>query len=225
MADFRSHMGVVLMDFMGDESTVIHAAKLSTLGAKSPEKSEAKGFLSWLAREGHTVPFEHVVLSFRLEVPIFVSRQVVKYRHTSISEESGRYKELEPIFYFPKRNRPVVQIGKTGDYNFIEDEEKYNLTCRQIIQSSLDAWGSYSKLLNEGVAKEVARMVLPVNIYSTMRVTGNLVHWLHFISQRATEAPSHGQREIADVANQIGECIAERFPTIWNQFVENGYKL
>lgn len=222
---FRSDVSVDLMAHMGTEADIVHGARLSTKGAASVPDGESKGLIRFLIREGHTVPLEHCVLSFRFEVPIFVSRQIVKYTHSRISEESGRYKELEPVFYVPAEDRPVKQVGKTGDYRFVENPDLNEYAGDVIADASHTAWWNYESLLREGVAKEVARMVLPVNTYSTMRVTGNLVHWLHFCHQRMTEAASHGQVEIAMVADKVGEHLAELYPTVWDEFVKKGYSL
>lgn len=225
MVEFRSDMKVELAQHMGSEAFIVHAAKTSTLGAESPRHDETKGFLGWLTRERHKLPFEHAVLTFRFEVPIFVSRQIVKYRHTSISEESGRYREMESVFYVPDDNRPVVQVGKTGDYRFEHDYQSVLTARNTMIINSRESWTKYQGLLDFGIAKEVARMVLPVNLYSTMVVTGNLIHWLHFISQRATASASHGQYEIAEVADKVALEIEKLYPTVWAKFVENGYVL
>lgn len=229
MSEFRSNMTVILVDHMGDEKRIMDAAKISTLaGASFDEEAEKKDparFVRWLMREGHGSPFEHPVLTFYLEVPIFVSRQIVKYRHTSINEVSGRYSVLDGAFYVPDEYRPLVQIGKTGAYQF-EQGTAYQRDTAWLAtrNAALMCWDQYQLMLEDGIAKEVARMVLPVNTYSQMVVTANLRTWLHFVAQRASEAPSHGQYEIAMVADQIGLVLQEHFPNVWQEFVEGGYQ-
>jgi len=221
---FRSDAGVTLLQHTGGEDMVILAARQSTNG-RHAKQVDVPRLLKFLAEDGHKVPFEHNILTFHFEVPIFTSRQILKYRHSSISEESGRYRELEGVFYVPDENRKVVQVGKTGEYRFEQDEEKSRTAIALIQQASARSWAAYETSLRYGIAKEVARMVLPLNLYSSMVMSMNLVGWLHFISQRATLAPSHGQAEIADVADQVAEHIEELYPNAWKQFVENGYRL
>lgn len=221
---FRSDAGVTLLQHTGGEDMVILAARQSTNG-RHAKQVDVPRLLKFLAEDGHKVPFEHNILTFHFEVPIFTSRQILKYRHSSISEESGRYRELEGVFYVPDENRKVVQVGKTGEYRFEHDPKMTEQVQVDIEYASERAWESYTEMIDYGIAKEVARMVLPLNLYSSMVVSMNLVGWLHFISQRATLAPSHGQAEIADVADQVAEHIEELYPNAWNQFVDNGYRL
>lgn len=221
---FRSDAGVTLLQHTGGEDMVILAARQSTNG-RHAKQVDVPRLLKFLAEDGHKVPFEHNILTFHFEVPIFTSRQILKYRHSSISEESGRYRELEGVFYVPDENRKVVQVGKTGEYRFEQDDTK-SLMFRELLKSnSRDCWSTYQNSLNMGVAKELARMSIPLNLYSSLVMSMNLVGWLHFISQRATLAPSHGQAEIADVADQVAEHVEELYPNAWKQFVENGYRL
>lgn len=215
----RSDVTVELVDHMGDEQSIVRAARVSTLGS-SAEKEEAEGLIRYLVREGHGTPLEAPVLTFRLEVPVFVSRQIVKHRISSINEESGRYKELEPVFYVPSVDRPVKQVGKTGAYIFESDDNAWSEAHSQIKILSNRAWTVYESLLATGVAKEVARMVLPVNIYSTMYVTMNLRSWLNFVKLRTNQFGSHAQYEIALVADEVLAQLATMYPTVMTQFVK-----
>ncbi|MGO2188213.1 MAG: FAD-dependent thymidylate synthase [Microbacterium gubbeenense] len=213
----RSDMGVQLIDSMGDEQSIVRAARVSTLGAHA-EADEAAGLVRFLMREGHGTPFEAPELQFRFEVPIFISRQIVKHRISSINEESGRYRELEPVFYVPNETRSVVQTGKTGEYRFVPDAAANLLAYDTIADNSMTAWAQYEKMLSQGIAKEVARMVLPVNIYSTMYVKTNLRSWLNFVKLRTTRYGSHAQHEIALVGEQVSDVLIKKFPTVMAQF-------
>ena len=117
-AQFRSDATVELIDFMGTEENIVRAARVSTKGSKSKGQSADEGLIKYLYREAHGVPFESVTLQMYLEFPVFTSRQVVKHRLSSINEESGRYKEMEGVFYMTPPDRPLVQVGKTGAYEF-----------------------------------------------------------------------------------------------------------
>lgn len=203
---------------------IVQAARQSTQG-KNAKAVDNGRFISFLAEEGHRVPLEHNLLTFHLEVPIFVSRQIVKHRHSSISEESGRYRELDGVFYVPGPTRKTEQYGKTGDYQFNFDHNHLEYVQDEIREISKACWQKYGELIDSEVAKEIARMVLPVNLYSSMVVSMNLVGWLHFVSQRATAAPSHGQFEIALVADHVAGVIENLYPDVWSTFVNNGYSL
>lgn len=224
----RSNVTVILDDHMGDEAKIVRAAQVSTKG-KAVQIKEVKDparFVRWLIKEGHGSPLEHVYFSFYLEVPIFVSRQIVKYRLSNINEESGRYSEFDPVGYIPAPERPLKQVGKTGEYRFESlEEEKYWAGVGKIRKFYDDSKKLYGELLDLDWAKEVARIVLPTGVYSCMFVTMNIRAWLHFLSQRHFEADSHGQYEIALVAEEIGNVIAAHCPNVYAEFVERGYTL
>ena len=213
--EFTDEITVELIEAAGDEQSIVRAARVSTKGSKA-EAKEAKGLVKFLVREGHHVPLEHTLLTFRIHAPIFVTRQILKHRAgVSISEESGRYRELEPVFYKPSRDRKIKQVGKTGDYNFVEAGEETHATVDSaVIYASNAAWSCYETMLEAGVAKEVARMVLPVNLYSTMFVSLNLRSALHFVNLRTSRTGSHPQHEIEQVAEQVYEVLKERFPNV-----------
>ena len=219
---FRSDITAELIDSMGDEQSIIRAARVSTMGAKA-EAKEAEGLLRFLVRERHHVPLEACVMTFRLEVPVFVSRQLVKHRITSISEESGRYRELDPTFYIPDDSRRTKQVGKTGNYEFVDDDFGNSYAQDMIAFASDVAYRAYSDMLKEGIAKEVARMVLPVNVYSTMYLTVNLRSALNIISLRTGRYGSHPQHEIALVGEAIRDILIDKFPVVVDEY-EKGWK-
>ena len=224
--NLRSNPTVTLDDVMGDQSSIVRAAKVSTKGAdtRNMEKTDDGRFIRWLIREGHGSPFEHVVFSFYLEVPIFVSRQIVKYRHSSINEHSGRYSEFDFDVWTPDEDRPLKQVGKTGEYKFEHlDPDNVDLGLTLLHDAYEVAERTYENLLGLGWAKEAARAVIPAGTYSRMYVTMNLRSWLHFCAQRATESSSHGQYEIAQVADQILDILEEHVPDVVAQFKEGGY--
>lgn len=222
----RSDVTVILDEHMGDEAKIVRAAQVSTKGHKVriKEVTDPARFVRWLMKEKHGSPLEHVVFSFYLEVPIFVSRQIVKYRLSSINEESGRYHEFDPVGYVPAPTRPLRQVGATSEYKFEElDAEAYRKGVDVIDGLYGHSKEAYGELLDLGWAKEMARVVLPTGMYSCMFVTMNLRNWLHFLHQRAFDADSHGQYEIALVADEVGRVLAEHVPNAYAKFVEMGY--
>ena len=205
---FRSDMKVELIDFMGGDGRAVQAARTSTLGAAASGEEERAGLINFLWREGHHVPFETSVFTFRIECPIFVSRQIVKHRTTAISEESGRYRELDGTFYVPSEGRPLGQTGRTGEYNMVNlGEHEETRLAVEMVRASQRAWASYESMLHNGAAKEVARMVLPVNVYSSMYLTMNARNLIHFLSLRNEH---HAQWETREVAKQMEDIFAEK---------------
>ena len=221
---FRSDMTVELIDSMGDDQSIVRAARVSSGSASEPDKD--KGLINYLMRDRHGSPFEHAVFTWRIEAPIFVFREFMRHRVASYNEESGRYKQLEPVFYVPDENRKLIQVGKPGAYTFEDGTEKQlNLTRMAVRDTSRFAYDNYLNMLELGVAREVARMVLPVNIYSSMYVTMNARALMNFLSLRSLEQgkfPSFPQVEISWVAEGMEEWFKFKLPETYAAFIANG---
>jgi thymidylate synthase (FAD) len=226
MVDFRSDMTVKLIQSMGGDESVALSARVSTGGGVTTPERDA-GLINYLMRDRHGTPFEHNSFTFYVEAPIFVFREFMRHRMASYNEESGRYKELDPVFYVPAQERNLIQVGKTGAYEFIEGSDaQYKTVKSEIYTSSKNAFESYKTMLDAGIAREVARMVLPVNIYSSMYVTMNARALMNFLSLRTTRDgthfPSFPQREIEMVAEKMEELFAEKMPVTYDCFNKNG---
>lgn len=228
---FRSDMDVDLVDSMGNDGSVIRSARVSTKGAKSldMEASEVtiRGMINFLMKNRHGTPFEHNAMTFRISAPIFVFREFHRHRvGWSYNEESGRYTQLAPVFYKPASDRNLLQVGKAGAYTFVPGtEEQFDSVSESIDEASFQAYSAYEDMLDMGVAREVARMVLPVNIYSSMYATTNARALMHFLSLRTTAEstyPSFPQREIEMVAEKMETIFSQLFPVIHEAFVKNG---
>lgn len=227
---FRSYMTVDLIDSMGNDDSVIRSAKVSTMADTTVDTMSAAGkekFIDFLVANRHGSPFEHVLFTFRIEAPIFVWREFMRHRHAAYSEQSARYTELKPVFYMPGEDRNLVQVGKPGEYTFTEGDATQKLdVCFGLRIISIDAYGEYQELLELGVAREVARMVLPLNIYSTAYVTMNLRSLTNFLSLRRNvegqTVPSFPQREIEMVAEQMEEHANSIVPITLDAFRRNG---
>lgn len=216
---FRSDVRVELIDSMGGDNRAVQAARVSTKGSESYEDTTGStGLINYLMREHHEVPFEHTVFTFYIEAPIFVTRQILKHRISSISEESGRYRELKGVFYVPGSSRKVKQVGKTGDYTFVEDERLSTVAAGIIRSASVDSMYRYDSMISEGVSKEVARMVLPVNLYSTMYLTVNARSLMNILALRTSDTGSHPQYEIEMVAREMEKLWAEHSPATYASF-------
>jgi len=176
--EIKEHVEVKLISNMGSDSSVVAAARVSTEGIESLDylqDGEGKGLINFLMKNRHGTPFEHNSFTFFVSAPIFVFREFHRHRiGWSFNEESGRYKELEPVFYIPSRDRSLVQVGKTGAYEFLPGtDEQYDLMRYGHYKVAEFSYENYQRLLEAGIAKEVARMSLPLNIFSSMYATCN----------------------------------------------------
>jgi thymidylate synthase (FAD) len=229
---FRDDVSVELVKSSASDADVIWAARVSTAGDKSledvgadPAKSE--GLINYLARERHGSPFEHTSMTFFISAPIFVFREFMRHRIASYNEESGRYRELRPVFYVPSKDRKLVQVGKPGAYSFIDGTaEQHQMTVDAIKETCTLAYKNYQKLLTAGVAREVARAVLPVTLYSSMYVTMNARALMNFLSLRTAREgshfPSYPQREIEMVAEKMEAEFAKLMPITYGAFQKSG---
>jgi len=214
---FRSDMTVELVKATAHDSDVVFAARVSTAGEQSlldvdADGSRNKGLIGFLMRERHGSPFEHNSMTFYVQAPIFVFREFMRHRIASYNEESGRYRQLDPVFYVPGPERRLVQQGKPGAYEFVEGTpEQFETVVEQTKDACTQAYRAYLRMLDAGVAREVARGVLPVATYSSMYVTLNARSLMNFLSLRTkregSHFPSYPQREI--------EMVAELMETEW----------
>jgi thymidylate synthase (FAD) len=176
----------------------------------------------------HGTPFEHAAMKFYMEMPIFVFREFHRHRiGWSYNEMSGRYTQLPPTFYVPSASRPLVQQGKPGHYEFVAGTPaQHKSAVFEMQMLCRTAYSVYEKLLADDVAKEVARMVLPVNTYSAQFATCNPRSLMAFLSLRTragnSKFPSYPMREIETVAEQMEAQFLKHFPLTWRAFDENG---
>ena len=231
-AIFRSDMTVELVKASASDADVIWAARVSTAGEQSLEEvgedpARSAGLINYLARERHGSPFEHTSMTFFVSAPIFVFREFMRHRIASYNEESGRYRELQPVFYVPNKDRKLVQVGKTGAYTFEDGtQEQFDLTVKAMKESYVFVYERYQKMLEAGVAREVARAVLPVALYSSMYVTMNARALMNFLSLRTSREgshfPSYPQREIEMVAEKMEAEFAKLMPLTYQAFEKSG---
>jgi thymidylate synthase (FAD) len=230
--EFRSDVTVELVRASAHDSDVLFAARVSTKGEQSLEDVEAdaersKGLINFLMRSRHGTPYEHNSMTFYVHAPIFVFREHMRHRIASYNEESGRYRELQPVFYVPAPDRKLVQEGKPGHYTFVEGTpEQHALVDAETRRVCTEAYSAYRRMLEAGVAREVARIVLPLTIYSSMYVTFNARSLMNFLSLRTRRDdaafPSFPQREIEMVAEQMEQHWARLMPVTHAAFEANG---
>lgn len=219
-------MEVKYIEHLGSDQAIAQAARVSTVGENT--SLEYAGLLNYLMRERHGSPWEMGVVKFYIKAPIFVFREFHRHRMASYNERSGRYSELKDEFWYPTPDRILVNSGTSAKPEFTgePDIELHELVTDELYHAYSVAWGSYQKLLGEGVANEVARAVLPVGIYSEMYATMNLRSIFNFLSLR-THKPdavhvSRPQREIEIIAEQMEEIVEGLFPVALETFNKYG---
>ena len=214
------------------DADVLFAARVSTAGEKSLDEvgtdaGRSAGLINYLMRDRHGSPFEHNQFTFYVSAPIFVFREFMRHRTFSYNEESGRYRKLEPVFYVPGPDRKLVQEGKPGKYVFVDGTPEQHKAVDAAVRRSCEAsYEAYLEMLEAGIAREVARTVLPVGIYSSMYATCNARALMHFLSLRTKHEestfPSFPQREIEMVAEKMEDEFARLMPLTYSAWQANG---
>lgn len=229
---FRNDVVARGRDHMGGDESVIEAMLVSSdkdhLISEMLEIPKTEGRIRYLMRKRHGTPFEHNAMKFYVEAPIFVFREWHRHRiGWGYNEQSGRYSELPPMFYIPPPERPLIQVGKPGDYHYVPgDSLLYDWLIWDMKQQALWQYDSYQERLNRGIAKEVARMSLGVNIYSKMYATCNARSLMAFLSLRTTEPestfPSTPMWEIEAAARLTEQFFEGLFPMTYKAFNDFG---
>ena len=230
---WRSDMTVELVKSSASDNDVVWAARVSTLGEQSiaavhEDPTRSKGLINYLMRERHGSPFEHNSMTFLISAPIFVFREFHRHRiGWSYNESSGRYRELEPVFYVPAPERQLVQEGKPGHYEFVDGTPEQHATVVDATKEACAfAYAAYQRMLRAGIAREVARGVLPVATYSSMYATCNARSLMAFLSLRTKREdstfPSYPQREIEMVGEAMEAEWARLMPLTHAAFDSNG---
>lgn len=233
---FKSDIDVKLIQSCGGDGMVISAARVSTNGVEVTEASnvpnkEQEGLIRYLMQHRHGTPFEHASLTFFVHAPIFVWREWHRHRvGFSYNEESGRYKTLDPVFYVPDRDRPMMKVDgwKAGRPKFTrcEDDRVYESLCINLQHSYGTAYAHYQRNLELGVDPGLARDCLPVGIYSGCWVTCNPRSLMHFLSLRTHEQDadrvSYPLHEIELGARACEKIFATGWPITYQAFCDFG---
>lgn len=192
---FRSDFKVGLVDHMGGDESVLRAMLVAS-DLDNPDEwkitpeslPKNTGRINALMRDRHGSPFEHNALTFYVEAPIMVFREWHRHRiGVSINEQSGRYSELPPMFYLPPRERPIIKVEGTKQMDYVSElgtDDQYWDMVESYKFANEVAYQQYQNMLTAGIVKEVARGVLPVNIYSKMYWTCNARSLMAFLSLR-----------------------------------------
>jgi len=205
---------VRLLDVMGDDASPDSDARIST-GIAARSEAMQTTLVRFLLRHKHTTPFEGSVLKFEVRAPIMVIREWFRHRTFSYNEESGRYKQLDPLYYTPDEQRVAYQATSNhqGSGDVHPDAPKFVVQWKEEQQEFEEAYNELIQTHN--VARELARLNMPVSHYSTFVVTGNLLNWFRFLQLRM-EATA--QYEIRVFAEAINEIAKQYFPQCFAAF-------
>jgi thymidylate synthase (FAD) len=227
---FTDEVFAELVKHMGDDTDIAEAAWVSNYGGDIPtdRADRIPGLINFLMRDRHGTPFEQTSLKFRVSAPLFVFYEFHRHRvGFSYNEESGRYKVLEPTFYYPGPGRNLRQEGSPGKYKFTKGSYQQEVIAEAAHKrAAINGWSEYEHLLDNGIAPEVARNVLPVSIYKTMIVTCNVRSLFNFLSLRwahpLSTVPTFPLREIEMLSEQMEELARPLFPLAFEAFDRNG---
>src|SRR6186713_3608422 len=219
MIPVLDHGFVRLDDAMADDLSVVNGARVSFARRKEEMDESDEGLIRFLMRDRHGTPFEHNSFRFHIRCPIFVAREWMRHRVGSFNEFSMRYAKATDDFYVPEPEDVRTQVGKPGAYSFEPVDAELAETTREELQAVYDAaYATYTSLVEQGVARELARSVLPVGAYTEFFWTVNARALMNFVSLRAADT---AQREIRRYAEAVERFLAERMPITHAAFVAN----
>ena len=206
---------VRLVDSMGGDNAIVQAARVS-YGKGTTKKSQDRGLIRYLMRHRHSTPFEMVEFKFHAKMPIFVARQWVRHRTANINEYSLRYSEARDDFYFPDLDNIKFQssINKQGRGKEVSQKIKEKV-IKYFKEISKRSFEMYDELNNDGVARELARAILPVNLYTEWYWKNDLHNLLHFIGLRSD---SHAQYEIQVYSDAMSLSVKNVAPYAWEAY-------
>lgn len=208
IASTSMHGGKYIVDQMPALSArVSHAAS----GKTGQDSEKDKKLMDYLAQHGHLTPFEHQSVTFKVVLPLFVAREWMRHRTQSYNEVSMRYSS-DPIgkFYYPQVWRMQAESNKQSSVGLVQDQDG----CTEILKHAYDnALEVYKKLLDKGVCREQARLIIPVGNYTEFYATANLRNWMNFYKLRIA---SDAQWEIRQYADCIGQLIKDLWPESWD---------
>ncbi|MDC7223406.1 MAG: FAD-dependent thymidylate synthase [Spirochaetales bacterium] len=207
---------VRLVDYMGSDERIVQAARVS-YGEGTKSYRQDRGLIDYLLRNDHTSPFEQVVFTFHCKMPIFVARQWVRHRMARLNEISGRYSVMKGEFYLPAGEDIALQSedNKQGRSEELLSPELQEEVLRILAKSCDDSYASYESLVEKGIARELARIGLPLNLYTEWYWQIDLHNLFHFLRLRMD---SHAQKEIRDYANVMYDLGAKVCPLAFESF-------
>jgi thymidylate synthase (FAD) len=214
------HGFVRLDDAMASDLSVVNGARVSFARHKTEMDESDEGLIRFLMRDRHGTPYEHNAFRFHVRAPLFVAREWFRHRVGSFNEFSMRYAKASDEFYVPAPEDVRSQVGKPGAYSFEPVAPELAEQTREELQAVYDAaYATYTRLVEQGVARELARLVMPMGAYTEFYWTVNARSLMNFVSLRAAET---AQREIRRYAEACERFLAEKMPVTHSAFVDNG---
>lgn len=210
---------VRLVDYMGSDARIVQSARVS-YGAGTKTVREDRGLINYLIRNWHTSPFEQVQLTFHCKMPIFVARQWVRHRTAKLNEISGRYSIMRDEFYLPDPDQIRYQSksNKQGRSEDCLSPEESAEVLRLFEEEQRSIYGNYNQLLEKNVARELARMNLPLSMYTEWYWSIDLHNLFHFLQLRLDP---HAQYEIRAFAEKMADCARAVAPLAYEAFEEH----
>ncbi|OFZ22649.1 MAG: FAD-dependent thymidylate synthase [Bdellovibrionales bacterium RIFOXYA1_FULL_36_14] len=210
------HGFVRLVDYMGNDFSITQAARTS-YGDGTKSTTKDKALIRYLMRHRHTSPFEMVSFKFHCKMPIFVARQWIRHRTASLNEVSGRYSILPEEFYLPSREDINFQsdTNNQGRSEQAVSPEIIDYTLSKLENTYKECRKTYEDLIEKGIAREIARIALPLSQYTEWYWKMDLHNLLHFLALRLDK---HSQKEIRVYAEAIRDLIKPIVPTTWEAF-------
>ena len=214
------HGFVRLDDAMASDLSVVNAARVSFARRKEAMDESDEGLIRFLMRDRHGTPYEHNAFRFHVRAPLFVAREWFRHRVGSFNEFSMRYARATDDFYVPEADDVRTQVGKPGAYSFDPVPAEVAETTREELRAVYEhAYETYERLVELGVARELARLAMPVGACTEFYWTVNARSLMNFVSLRAAET---AQREIRRYAEAVELFFAERMPVTHAAFVASG---
>lgn len=213
--------GFVRLDgSMADDLSVVNSARVSFAQSSDELDDKAKGLINFLMRERHGTPFEHNSFRFHIKCPLFVAREWFRHRIGSFNEFSARYSPVPDEFFLPAKGDVRKQTGKPGSYTFEPVDERIAEEAIGVIDDVNNyCYEAYQHLVDSGVAKELARTVLPVGMYTQFYWTVNARALMNFLSLRNHQT---AQLDIRLYAQKVEEIFQEQMPETYGAWINNG---
>jgi len=207
-----------LVDFMGGDQGIVDAARVSYGGVSKGAEADKK-LIGYLLKHSHLTPFEHAVFKFHVSAPIFVARQWFRHRFAAYNEMSFRYTEVKDYFYMPEKWRGQDKKNKQASLaSGSLDQDALHAMFATQVDASLK---TYKDMIEMGVAREMARMVLPVNLYTEFYWTVNARSLMNFVALRAD---THAQLEIQAYGEALAKQFKQLMPWTYEAFLRDGWK-
>lgn len=205
-----------LIDVMGDDSSIVQAARVS-YGTGTKKVHEDRGLIRYLLRHLHTTPFEMVEFKFHVKLPIFVARQWIRHRTANVNEYSGRYSEMKDEFYVPSLDqiRPQSIVNKQGRGEEAFPQEQAEAIAERMRTTQDGLYDEYQDLLGENLAREIARINLPVSNYTEWYWKVDLHNLFHFLKLRIDP---HAQYEIRVYGEAMAGIVRQIVPVAYEAF-------